>query len=98
MKTFDHAESACPHCGRETCASTGESEPPKAGQIAVCIECAGVNIYADGEGRLRLPTPQEMWSLRADPRVWVQILQYQTAIGIAKRSPHGNESTQGRLP
>lgn len=65
----------CPHCSTRFSAATSLFWPvkPKPGDFTFCIECAGLAIFADAEGRLRLPTFQDRFT-RAD-RARIQRIQ-----------------------
>lgn len=65
--------SPCPHCGAEPTGASGvNAHYPKPGDVAICIDCAGVNTY----GRdLRLvawpagkPIPAEVQAVQARVR------------------------------
>lgn len=68
-RTLHPQENPCPHCGHMVNGSLATPEAgdmaPRPDDVSVCINCAGVNIYADAEGKLRKPTHQEMDSLVA---------------------------------
>jgi hypothetical protein len=55
-------EMTCPYCGYKTDAVAlmgGETHPPEAGNLSICIDCCNVSVFMDGHS-LRLPTSKEL--------------------------------------
>lgn len=74
-RTHRHEETRCLHCGAKIDAATqirnaGESEAkPEAGAITVCLHCGHIMAFADGKGRLRGLTDEEIVEIAGDPRL-----------------------------
>jgi hypothetical protein len=67
------ADTICPHCGHtndEHSATTGKPYPTD-GDVSLCWQCHGLAMYTIGPYgiALRMPTPEEMTAINADPRV-----------------------------
>lgn len=62
----------CPHCERELDAASamdGGPQRPEAGDLSVCLYCAGVSVFT-GEGLIkRLPTKAELAEIDGDSRI-----------------------------
>ena len=65
------ADLHCPVCGASTNDATavGHHAEPKPDDVAVCLYCAAVLIYADAPLRLRLPRGPERAELYGDERI-----------------------------
>lgn len=61
----------CPQC-RAVCegmANTETTDPPKDGDVNVCIFCKGLSVYDDSvPTKLRFPTDEELAMYAKDPR------------------------------
>ena len=57
--------SACPSCGDAADRCSGPCAP-KPGDITICIECRGVNVFA-GDLTLREPTDAELVEMAGHP-------------------------------
>lgn len=73
MKTYKTTRARCPNCGvhpdRATFADVGAAQKPQAGDIAICANCAAVNVYADDVGNLRAPNFVERVNIAGDARL-----------------------------
>jgi hypothetical protein len=82
LATFRHdVESFCAWCGHNINGSTRAigDRPPAENDVAMCIECGGINFYANAEGAVRLPTEAEMDDLRMS-KIWPTLMRLQRAI------------------
>lgn len=82
----------CPHCGYEADRAShvdkegGKSVPPAAGDLTVCINCAGWSFYSD-DLSLRIPTVEEIASL--DPGTRTVLNQLIRAATHLHENKHG---------
>jgi hypothetical protein len=61
----------CPRCGSKNngyTQATGDERAPEPGDVSLCWECGGMNIFTD-DGKVRLPTEEERNHLLAQPDV-----------------------------
>ena len=72
-ETPRHPFMGCPACGyRADAAGSADgsrTRPPKDGDLALCVACAGINIYAkvNEDIALRLPTADERATFARSP-------------------------------
>lgn len=77
--THDVPPSPGPYCGElHECATSLGRRAPTAGDVAVCLECAGVAVYAELL-QLRRPTAVELARLQYDRDVLVAVDTVQRA-------------------
>lgn len=72
MPDFHVPTHRCPMCGAEHDGALNMSgnAPPETGDISVCAACGGISIFDnDVEGRMRLPTREEMTAIKSDDMV-----------------------------
>lgn len=65
LESHRMAPQRCPDCHREhDCMSNlmGRSGGPRAGALAICIDCAALNVVG-ADGRLRRMTPRETFDM-----------------------------------
>jgi hypothetical protein len=70
MKTSRTRVTRCPACGAEIDAATNTDNSqrrPSRGDASLCLKCGEWLIYINAY-QLRLPTSEELATLRADPR------------------------------
>jgi len=68
MNETNIKETKCPHCGRKITGYTLISGSPKGDLPAVCLYCGCVHIISP-DGILRLPTADELPSIRNNPAI-----------------------------
>lgn len=80
----------CPHCGEEldVASGLGTQDGPKPGDISLCIDCGGVNIF-DENLKPRLPTQEENQKAEQNPMVFFGRLAMKLAKG-GIYGGHGN--------
>lgn len=69
---YRHPDMSCPVCGYVVQAATavfGHHAEPFEGDLAVCIACTAVNVYASEARGLRLPTADEQALFRRSRKV-----------------------------
>lgn len=61
VKTHDAPLSACPNCHKPTSKASTEDggRPPKGGDLAVCVACGAINLFAD-DLQLRSATDEDL--------------------------------------
>lgn len=69
----------CAHCRKTFDAHSGinHHRAPKAGDVTICIGCAGINVFIKRLGHrlaLRKPTDSELATLTSDPDVTAAVL------------------------
>ena len=67
MEIFRYTPSVCPNCGRplNAGATPTNERPPEPGDVAICMDCRHVGIYAE-DMHVRNPTDKEVIELAGD--------------------------------
>lgn len=80
-----HAPMKCPGCGAELTGSTSvfSEARPKPGDFTVCMYCANVLRYREGDVLARLNADDEK-ELKKDPKLAYQLLKTQRTVAYFK--------------
>src|SRR5262245_40050821 len=87
FKDFRVPSSSCPRCGCEMDGALGSKPnsdaPPRAGSLAVCIDCGAPLVFAE-DLSLRLLSDQEILALRPEERA--DLVRVVAAVQLAQLS------------
>jgi hypothetical protein len=81
---LDNEDIHCPQCGYKADGFTSETKrSPKPNDLALCMKCAGINIYRSRGGHLyleQLPDNEVQQLAKDDPENFSKIMEYAAAI------------------